>query len=133
MKTRFAHIMRSRRASAFVLAMAFIIVSLAAIAVFQTHIRESIMVHAKRSVLPDAGPVQSGLAGAVALLETGEPSPGYTCRYGAQPVALIFSSQTSLNWEVASSTEDYRVAEATCTCPSVFYSTSTAHLWNRCP
>ena len=122
----------NNRGSAFVLAMSFILMSLWALAVFQSHMRAATAARENEKLLFAAGPVQTGLAKGLALLETGEPVDGYTCKTGDTPVALVFTNPAPLAWDMVSSTEDFRVAEATCTCPSVFYSSSAAHLWDNC-
>ncbi|MFA5161538.1 MAG: hypothetical protein WC421_04775 [Elusimicrobiales bacterium] len=124
--------MMNRRGSAFVLAMTFVLASLWALAVFHSHIRAAAAVREGEKSLFAAGPIQAGLAKAVALLETGAPASGYTCKTGATPVALVFTNTAPLEWDLVSSTEDFRVDAATCACPSVFYSSSAAHLWDNC-
>ena len=134
---RLNYIIREQRASAFVLAMAFVLLSLWSVMVFETHLRSGLSAHEVSSTVQTTGVIQNGIGKSLVLLETGEPPDGYTCKIAsatATPaiVALGFKKQSDLNWNVFASSEDLTVAQATCTCPSVFYSTSTDNLWTNC-
>jgi len=124
-----------RRGSSFVLAMTFILVSLWALAEFESHLRAGIAAHEKESALFSSGLIQNGLAKGVSLLETGAPVNNYTCKPNDMPVTLVFKKVSDVDdgyWDVSSSTDAYDMSQSTCACPTVFYSSSSAHLWNNC-
>jgi len=122
--------MGNGRGSALVLACVFMFVSVAAMLMLHNHLRTILRVSEKESLL-DKNPLETGLARGLSLLETGKPVNDYTCSYSTPAVALVFSKQSAKKWEVVSSTEDWRVEAASCTCPSVF-ETDASHLWKDC-
>jgi hypothetical protein len=137
------YIITKERGSAFVLATAFVLLSLWAVMIFQTHLRSGLAVYEASSSVQSTGVLQAGMGKALALMETGtlpqemftEPDSEYYCKFSTQGVnvALVYGyNQVKSAWDISASTRDEDVSFSSCTCPSVFYSTSTDNLWTNC-
>lgn len=129
---------KQRRGSAMVLALAFIAAGLISMGMFGNHIRMMLKLtdnpNFAEAALPDT---HKGMGRALALIESGTPPDGYTCRLATSTlftgqVALVYDLVDSgtKHWSIISSTDAVRVGIASCTCPGTFADTST--FWNNC-